>query len=518
MTKKGINALVWGLILLFAGSIFWINFHSAFWYDMDMALNAHEAKMMWEQQRLFPDGWVFGNQYQIVDTINVAALFYGLVHQSTLALALASSLGMLLILAALAWCLSPFVDRKGLTIGLLCLIGGTIFGYSAASYTKGLQVLYTMGAYYAWYLIVFLLTAGVWLRLKEGMKVHWSAWIILLALNFGIGMNSLREVMILGLPLLALAAIIVLFEKKPSVHFIFATLVFVAEMSGYLVMKSIPVPTSANMSAISLNLTGASLLSGILNSTRNLLRISGIALAKDGWAYLPLTICAALVAAAILTSIYLIFKRKDRSGLARVILLCALSLLGVYAAGCLFFKTRDIYFFLYWLLAALSVVYVAGKHPLVKWVVAGIALLNYGYQFTPDFVEYHRHGREMKAITSELVQQGYTTLYGDDCTVFAAASKDRIAAAPIRLNPVTNSAYPLIVFPYNKDLSLYGEAHQRQGLVCISNFSIQSETDGALPQGFSEFSPLASLRWGKRLIWLYRPYKPFIESVNYQDE
>jgi hypothetical protein len=343
---------------------------------------------------------------------------------------------------------------------------------------------------------LLLLGAGWHLNLY----LSWAAQIqflpALLALNFGIGMNSLREVMILGLPLLGLAAIIVLFEKKPSVHFIFATLVFVAEMSGYLVMKSIPVPTSANMSAISLNLTGASLLSGILNSTRNLLRISGIALAKDGWAYLPLTICATLVAAAILTSIYLIFKRKDRSGLARVILLCALSLLGVYAAGCLFFKTRDIYFFLYWLLAALSVVYVAGKHPLVKWVVAGIALLNYGYQFTPDFVEYHRHGREMKAITSELVQQGYTTLYGDDCTVFAAASKDRIAAAPIRLNPVTNSAYPLIVFPYNKDLSLYGEAHQRQGLVCISNFSIQSETDGAYRRVSANSAPLRPFAGG----------------------
>lgn len=510
MEQKWIRISVTGLILLFIGSIFWVNFHSALWYDMDMALNAREAKLMWEFKSLFPEGWVFGNQYQIVDTVNVAALFYGLVHQSTLAMSLSSSLGTLLILAAFAWCLSPFVGKRGLSIGMLCLVGGTIFGYSAASYTKGLQVLYTMGAYYGWYLIVLLLTVGAWLRMREGMKVHGIAWILLLVLNFGIGMNSLREALVLGTPLLLTSAALIIQGKKQKRPFLFASLVLVAELVGYLFMKSLNVPTQANVMDVYPDFRPISVFYNTSYAIKDLLRVSGIALYRDGAQFIPLSICAVLIAMTIVAAIIRIIKNKDFRPLSVSILFGTISIICVFAAGAFMIRTRAIYYFVYWLLAALSVAYLADttrKSFIVPGIIA-ISLINFGYQFPVNFIEWSRYGDEMKSVTESLVADGYTTLYHDDCAIFAAASKDRIIAAPVRLDFSSEDTVPLAVFRYNKYLPDYEDLCFKKSVVCLSGYS--APLTGALNEeqqaSFdSHLIPIRQLRFGDRTIDLFRP-------------
>lgn len=503
------------LIFLFAGSIVWINFHSAFWYDMDMALNAYLGGLMWNEKSFFPENWIFGNSFFIIESSNLAALFYGLTHQTTLAMSLASSVWVLIILGTFTWCFQPFASKKGLMIGVLCLIGGIIFGTSAASYTKGLQVLYTMASYYACYLEVLLLTLGCWLRLYNERPIHWALWALTLLLNFAVGMHSLREMLILGIPLLALSGLLWISRKGRKAGIrkagLLALLVFVAEALGYLLIKQLHIPASPNIGGIQTAWSIDLLTADFINSTKNLLRISGLAFIKDGMKVLPLFLCAVCIALAVIKALIQIFREKDTAPLALSIAFTWVSLLAVFGTGTFFFKTRDIYFFLYWLLATLSCTYlITNSQPRQQALLTGalclIAAVNYGYNFIPDFVDHHRYAPQMAETTQMLIDEGYTTLYGDDCAVFAAASKDRIVATPVRLNLDGTSDSPaLIIFPYNKDISLYDEAHAGHAIVCLSNYYLDQIDEPTLRARLISMKIREDFHWRNRDIILYSP-------------
>ena len=157
-----------GLVLgLFVLSIIWINFHPLLWYRMDVYSTSYIARLMAEEKSFFPSTWMFGNQFYVFATPNVAALLYHLCHDSVLAMSLASSIMTILVIVSFFWCFYPFLSRQECLAGLVCLTGGIIFGSSAANYISGLQVLYTMCSYYACYIICIFLSIGCWFRFKN---------------------------------------------------------------------------------------------------------------------------------------------------------------------------------------------------------------------------------------------------------------------------------------------------------------------------------------------------------------
>lgn len=69
------------------------------------------ARYMWEQKSLFPEGWVFGNQYYVVATPVLSALFYGLIGSMNLAMAIATTVMTLALLAACYWLFRSFLGQ-----------------------------------------------------------------------------------------------------------------------------------------------------------------------------------------------------------------------------------------------------------------------------------------------------------------------------------------------------------------------------------------------------------------------
>ena len=141
-----LNYIVGLLIVVYILSIFWVNFHSPFWMDMDIYTDTLFAHILSEEGTLFPSSWVFGNQYYVVSTPVLAAIFNPIVQDSVLSMAIASSLMTIFCLLSFIWCIRPFVTKKSLLTGLLCIGGGVILGTNAASYISGFQVLYTMAS------------------------------------------------------------------------------------------------------------------------------------------------------------------------------------------------------------------------------------------------------------------------------------------------------------------------------------------------------------------------------------
>ena len=494
--KKGWHFGTVLCILLFVISMVWINFHAAHWSQMDCYTYVLEGKLMHDARSFFPPYWYFGNQYHIVSSPNLAAVFYGITHNSMTAMALASSAAILVIALLFVWCFNSFTTRQARMAGLLCILGGVIFGTDAAMYVSGLQVLYTMSSFYACYLAGILLTLGIWLRLQARQPVHIGLIILSLLLNFALGMQSLREMLILAIPLVLSEFVYSLHMQKrhvgasfsvPCLLFVFG--VFLFELAGHFYMESLHVTATPIIEGIHLDLIPSHLLANLWASTKNLLRISGLAIAIDGLRYLPLSICALFIAATVFTSIFLIIKHQDQSTLAKAVIFSLLSVLCVYGVGIFFMRTRDIYYFVYWLLAALSIVYLLQQKesPLRKYILPlllPVCCINYCFTFIPNFEDYAGSHKEVEAFTQSLVDRGISVIYTDSSPIFAAGSDDHIITQAYWLDYNMTDGYPLSVFPSDKYTLVYEDTYYDNALICMSDY--YREAIAAAPEAFRQ--------------------------------
>lgn len=460
---------------------------------MDCYSYAYEGRLMYESVSCLPDNWIFGNQYHIVSPPNLAALFYGFTKDSVRAMAYASSLSIILVLGSFLWCLIPFVKRDSLWIGVLCISGGIIFGSSAAMYISGLQVLYTMCAYYACYLVGILLTIGVWIRLRVQQKIPWFFTVLVLLLNFALGMQSLREMLILVIPLIVTECLLFFMpgkspsDKKHKACLLLISGVFIAELAGHFYLKSLDIPATPIIGELQLDLNPSQLIANFWASTKNILRISGLAIAIDGIKYIPLSICALLVALSIIYSLVMIIRRKDGSPLAIFIVFSAISVICVYGVGIFFMRTRDIYYFIYWLLAALSIIYVFNQdnlryRPILLAVLLLICSINYCYSFIPDFRDYRDNHKQLASFTRSLTERGIKVIYTESMPIFAAASHDSIVSQSFWFDFNLTDGFPLTVFPSDKHTVIYDDLHYANSLICLSDSNLEAISEG--PEAF----------------------------------
>lgn len=527
LTRTGVF-LMYLLAFIYLVSIIWINFHGAFWYQTDVYTYALEGRLMHDTRSCFPEGWIFGNQYHIISSPNLSALFYGLAKDSVASMAIASSLSTILILVSFFWCFKGLAQKTSLAAGLLCIGGAIVFGRSASTYVSGLQVLYTMASFYACYLIVLLLSLGCWLRLREGERIPWAASALALMLNFAAGMQSLREMLVLVIPLFVMEALHFLYRLVKGDSFkkliarnyslYFVCCIFIAEIAGHFYMASLHVATTPIIGDVDLDLSLSGLVGNFWSSTKNILRISGIALVSDGIRYLPLSICAASIASTILWSIVRIIRKKDESLLAQSIVFSLISVLGVYFVGTFLLRTRDIYFFVYWLLASLSVVYLllnvkqSRVLPLVITLLV-IGIVNYGYNFLPNFKEYRQHNEQLCRFTEKLIDDGIEVIYFDATPVFAASSHDRIISQSFWLDVNLTSGYPLTVFPSDKYLPVFDDDHYKNSLICFSGHTsgfLQSDSSDYRNKLMSKLVYYDEIILGNRKFVLYKPLERII--------
>ena len=88
--------------------------------NSDVFADMQLAKRIWEQKSLFPTGWGFGNQYYVVGTPVLAALFYGMLGNINAAMAIATEVMSVLIMLSFLWllrgCGEPSVSYTHLTL------------------------------------------------------------------------------------------------------------------------------------------------------------------------------------------------------------------------------------------------------------------------------------------------------------------------------------------------------------------------------------------------------------------
>lgn len=444
-------AVLFGAYLI---TIQWINLNSQQWYNYDLYADSMVARYMVESRSLFPDQWVFGNQFYVVATPVVSALFYSITGSTTLSLSLASCTMTVLVLLSFVWCLKPYVSKQSILVGLLCLIGGTMFNTNAATDEEGLQVFYTMGSYYSCYIIGIFFTLGIWMRLRQHQRVNPLLMVLCFLINFALGMQSLREMLVLILPLGALVCFLILVDfikrKENGFRFftkdrIFALAMFVASAAGYVLMKVLIKAVPIHQFTILQNVR-ASLTENALLSLEAFLDYTGIMKIYSQPEVFEV-ICAVFTFIAVgYAAVSLLLSRKI-TPMFCMVGFCVISIAAVLCAGVVKIYTRPIYYFVWHILISFSLVYAfdqLANRKLLRNILLGclilIATINGYHHFREPVTEYSGHDRFYQEIADTLQEEGITTLFYDEASFFeapsiAAYSDDSIICAAFFMHP-----------------------------------------------------------------------------------
>ena len=473
--RDPIRAAFLGGSCLFFLAIVWVNFHSGPWYSFDMYADAYLARLMAEQRTLFPENWVFGNQYYVIATPVVAAFFYALCHNTVLAMSLASSLMTLLVLGSFVWCCRPFLSRRALAVGFFCLIGAVILADSAGTSPFGLQIFYTMASYYACYLWGILFHLGIYLRLREGRRVSSPLLLLALLTDLAFGMQSLRETLALNIPLLLLELwnLCTRGRERRSTVFVLLSLGF--NLAGTRLIRLFAIHSSPIIEPVRLSFSPAVLSQRLSACLTGLFEISGLRYWYESGSRRVLFLPALFFWLVVIAALVLLLRRRDRSPGARLLLFSFVSLMCVCGVGVFLFRTRAIYYFVWFLLVSLCFSYLADALPdgrLSRLLLTGLLLcgaLSFLFHFYPDYRKYPRYRDFYTRIADELCEAGVDTLYLDFLTQpsLAACSDDRLVAATFRYE-FDDAEHPFPAYPHLKPVELFARPDPEHAVIVLS--------------------------------------------------
>ncbi len=232
------------VLFLYMAAIGYINFsRSPMDYCTDMYSDMSYAEQVWKNKTLFPEGWVFGNQLYAVATPVIASFFWALTANHTAAMGIASTLMAAGVLASLFWMLRSFCKSNIACLsGVLSFLVLTLLNDDPIWATNGWQLFFTMCSYYACYAITAFLGFGCYLRSDRHLHKMTAILIFSCVLSFGTGIQSLRQTLIMTLPLMFLEAmkIMIRIRKKETLFqqssFVAAALSF-SNLAGVIVSK-----------------------------------------------------------------------------------------------------------------------------------------------------------------------------------------------------------------------------------------------------------------------------------------
>lgn len=264
--------VILGILLVCIGYV--NSLHYPTFYNFDLYSDILYATEVWEHHSVFPDGWVFGNQLYVAATPVLAAVFYGIMSDALGAMGMASTVMALLVIASFYWMLIPcFTDPAPRLFACIVLILLPLCCGDAIFLINGWQLLFTMCSYYACYAITIFWAFGLYLRAWNQDKVrNWISLMLLCCFSLFMGMQSIRQTIIMVLPLAAMECIRLLlcFFRKDRKWFrastVVAGLIAVFNLAGVVLIKFLPVDASSILGEFKLNGFSPESLTGALQT------------------------------------------------------------------------------------------------------------------------------------------------------------------------------------------------------------------------------------------------------------
>lgn len=206
--EKVLEAILSVGIVVVLAAIGCVNiFHFCYSLNADLASDALLARLIWESGEWIPSTWFVAAETRIIDMPNLAALFYGLTGNITVAAGLACTVLSVAIAASCYYfaCQCSMSKVHRLAFLLLCFILPNHFTI--------LELFFLWASYYAIHVVYTFLALGTYVRLlkkNDVSRFDFGMMTIILVLSFALGMQGMRGILVLGGPLVAVEAVRIL--------------------------------------------------------------------------------------------------------------------------------------------------------------------------------------------------------------------------------------------------------------------------------------------------------------------
>ncbi len=396
----------------------------------DMYADTLCARLMWEAKSLFPRRFLFGNQFYVVATPVLAALFYGLCGSMNTAMALATTVMSLLILLSMDWMLRPVLKKPWQRLAALLAFVGLLFGPGSARREDGTQLFFVLCSYYACYVITEFVVLGDYARARLSGDRRLPALLLAAFLCFCTGMQSLRQTCITVLPLLGFEGIGLLrrlirhepaFPPKRRPVLARAGVYTLANLLGLVVIRLIH-PLQHTIYRGSSLFSGSSLAQELAEVRKALTVVTGYEYTKSAIGGPFFTVLFVFCLLLVIWALALLLRawRREADASALFWLTSLLACAAVIAAS-LFTSVslRAIYLFPWYFLPALSYAVLAARiRPLYTKLVTGCLILLAACNL------YFSYRNDVEAVLSEVptpaqqvcdyaLENGYRYLYGN---------------------------------------------------------------------------------------------------------
>ena len=374
-TRLGTGLLLASCVLVYIAMFTFINV-----WDLDKFCNPdvladmQVAKRMWEQKTLFPEGWIFGNQLYVIATPVLAAIFYGMTDSIYTAMILATAVMTLLILVSFVWMLRVFTRDYLMELTACLLLIISVVVPEGTYYSLNLMLFFLQASFYACYLITMFVVLGDYARTYQTSDCRLMAWIISLLLCFATGMQSLRQMVIMILPIFACEMLQIFRNtiRKRSIH-------NAINLRSMIRVLSYGMANVAGMIAVSVMDIAQNTIYGEMifispNQMKSRIMAVGVEICEllklntvlTGSAGIAVTIAVFLSIGCVVMAFCVWFARIHRpeNGLELCWLVCLIGIIGVMLSSVLLNITlRSIYMFLWFPLVALSAIMLLQRVP-----------------------------------------------------------------------------------------------------------------------------------------------------------
>lgn len=393
----------------------------------DMYEDTLVARLMWEQKTLFPENYVFGNQFYVVATPALSALFYGLTGSMNTSMELATTVMSLLILVSLDWLLRPFVRKRLIRLCSLLMVVAVVSVPDAVRQDEG-QLFFIMASFYACYTISYFVIMGDYIRAFGDGRLRPVPFVLSLFLCFCTGMQSLRQTCISILPILAFELCAAVYRKIRTGRFysrgqymtlIRAAAYAAANLCGLVLIRTLDVCQQT----IYLH-GGASadaVTSGTLRTIIDAMRcVTGFDYAQGFGGFFIVTFI--FNTGTVLYAAVLVLRAlKKGPGAVHICwMITAISIAGVILAAALsLVYLRRIYVFMYYFLVVFSLVIILEKcsgrvRTVLILLFAVIASCNIYFTYWDNArTSLQGEPTDPQRICEYAVENGYELVYGD---------------------------------------------------------------------------------------------------------
>ena len=408
-----------------------INFGAApSFYDSDMYCDYLYAMEAWEHKSIFPEGWVFGNQLNVVSTPVLAAVIYGLSGNMNFSMGAASTIMAVIMILCYDWMMHAVLKSKeSRLLGIVFLVISVLYGGTAVSGRDGWSLLFTMCSYYAGYSITAFLGFGCYLRGLTGTFRKQTAVLLITCIaSFGTGMQSIRQTTIMVAPILAVEFLRMLFANKAwkenKQPLWIALLISVSNLAGLVYVRMLDINQNQIFGTIALTA-----FTDLVREIEECILYLLIFVGSDYPETMIVIFGYGIIGAGALLLMLKNWKQERHTGKIALMLLLGFSVLIVVAID--IFTTiygRPRYFFMIYPLLGFLVAYAYEylKKP-IRMGLMVLILVFFGSTAVREFPEVlisvmERRTEESYDISEYLLENGYTTVYalwehGDDVAI-----------------------------------------------------------------------------------------------------